>query len=293
VVNATGVWADTLVDGVRLTPSKGAHLVLRAAALGSPAAGVTVPVPGERFRYVFAVPVADDRIVLGLTDDPVAPPVPDVPAADEHDRTFLLDTMSRALRVPLTMADVIGSYAGLRPLLAADSGSTSDLSRRHAVIDGPDGVVTVVGGKLTTYRKMAEDTVDVIAARRNVETRPCATTKLPLVGAASPTTLAQVRAPARLVRKYGVEAPLVLGMAGGDAELLEPIASTVPTTPAELLFGLAYEGALSSDDLLDRRSRIGLVPADRVLAEPVAAELTAHRGDRKRRRTTGAPRRRG
>ena len=184
VVNATGVWADTLASNIRLTPSKGAPCV-RASVLGSPVAGVTVPVPGERFRYVFAVPVADDRVVLGLTDDPVAPPVPDVPTADQHDTSFLLDTMSRCLERPLTESDVIGSYAGLRPLLAGESGSTSDLSRRHAVIDGADGVVTVVGGKLTTYRKMAEDTVDVIAAREVMSTpgpadrRTCRSSALP------------------------------------------------------------------------------------------------------------------
>ena len=273
VVNATGVWADTLVDGVRLTPSKGAHLVLRASALGSPTVGVTVPVPGERFRYVFATPVADDRIVIGLTDDPVAPPVPDVPTADEHDVAFLLDNMSRGLRVPLTRDDVIGSYAGLRPLLAGESGSTADLSRRHAVIDSPNGVVTVVGGKLTTYRQMAEDTVDLLARRPGVEAGPCRTKSLPLVGAASPAALAAVPAANRLVRKYGAEAPAVLALAGDDPLLLDPIAPTVPTTRAELLFGLRHEGANNIDDLLERRTRIGLVPADRALAEPAAREV--------------------
>ena len=270
VVNATGVWADTLADGVHLTPSKGAHLIVRASALGSPTIGVTVPVVGERFRYVFAVPVADDRVVIGLTDDPSSEPVPDVPQADEADTAFLLEHMSRALEVPLTEADVIGSYAGLRPLLAGEEGSTSDLSRKHAVIEGKDRVITVVGGKLTTYRQMAEDTVDVIAGRDGVDAGPCTTRTLPLVGAASRRALARVAAPARLVRRYGAEAPLVVALAGNDPAMLAPIAPTVPTTPAELLFGVCHEGATSVDDLLDRRTRIGLVPADRDLAVSAA-----------------------
>jgi glycerol-3-phosphate dehydrogenase len=272
VVNATGVWADTLVDGVRLTPSKGAHVLLRASAVGSPTMGITIPVPDQRFRFVFVVPIADDRLVVGLTDDPTDE-VPDVPRADAADVAFLLDTMSRGLRTPLTEDDVIGSYAGLRPLLAGEEGSTADLSRKHAVVESSDGVITVVGGKLTTYRQMAEDTVDVIAARPGAETAPCRTKRLPLVGAASMSALAAVTAPGRLVRKYGVEAPLVLALADGAPGLLEPIAPTVPTTRAELLFAVHNEGALTADDLLDRRTRIGLVPADRALAADAAAEV--------------------
>jgi glycerol-3-phosphate dehydrogenase len=272
VVNATGVWADTLVDGVRLTPSKGAHLLLRASTVGSPTMGITIPVPDQRFRFVFVVPVADDRLVVGLTDDPTAE-VPDVPQADDADVAFLLDTMSRGLRTPLTKDDVIGTYAGLRPLLAGEEGSTADLSRKHAVVESTDGVITVVGGKLTTYRQMAEDTVDVIAARPGVEAAPCRTKRLPLVGAASLSALAAVAAPNRLVRKYGVEAPIVLALADGSPGLLDPIAPTVPTTRAELLFAVHNEGAFTAEDLLDRRTRIGLVPADRALAVDAAAEV--------------------
>jgi glycerol-3-phosphate dehydrogenase len=274
VVNATGVWADTLADGVRLTPSKGAHLIIRAETIGSPSAGITVPVPGERFRFVFAVPIADGRVVIGLTDDPVAPPVPDVPSADDRDVDFLLDNMSLAFRTPIRRDDVVGSYAGLRPLLAGEPGSTADLSRKHAVVEGADGVITVVGGKLTTYRQMAEDTVDVIAKRPGVDAAPCTTRNVPLVGAASPSALAAVPAPERLVRKYGAEAPAVTALAD-DPSALQPLAPTVPTTRAELLFGMLHEGALSADDLLDRRTRIGLVPADREAAAAAAADVAA------------------
>ncbi|MDX6287950.1 MAG: glycerol-3-phosphate dehydrogenase [Frankiales bacterium] len=277
VVNATGVWADTLADNIHLTPSKGAHVVLRSSTLGSPHVGFTIPVVGERFRFVFAVPIADDRVIVGLTDDPVSAPIPEVPTADDGDVTFLLSTLSRCLERPLTESDVIGSYAGLRPLLAGESGSTADLSRRHSVVVGGDQVITVVGGKLTTYRQMAEDTVDLLAGRPGVTAGPCRTKDIPLVGAASPPALAAVHAPERMVRKYGAEAVAVIALADGDPSLLDPIAPTVPTTRAELMFGLRHEGALDADDLLDRRTRIGLVPADRALAEPAASEVaTAH-----------------
>jgi glycerol-3-phosphate dehydrogenase len=278
IVNATGVWADTLAPNIRLTPSKGAHVVLRSSTLGSPSVGFTIPVRGERFRFVFAVPIADDRVIVGLTDDPVATPVPDVPTADERDVSFLLGTLSRCLERPISESDVIGSYAGLRPLLAGASGSTADLSRRHSVVEGADRVITVVGGKLTTYRQMAEDTVDVIARRPGVATGPCRTKNIPLVGAASPPALASVPAPPRMIRKFGTEAAAVVALAGGDTSLLEPIAPTVPTTRAELLFGIRHEGALDADDLLERRTRIGLVAADRALAEPATAEMLATTG---------------
>ncbi len=229
---------------------------------------------GERFRFVFAIPIADDRVVIGLTDDPVSLPIPDVPSADDGDVDFLLHNMSLAFARPITRQDVVGSYAGLRPLLAGESGSTADLSRKHAVLDGPDGVITVVGGKLTTYRQMAEDTVDVIAARDEL-TVPCRTKAVPLVGAASLPALSAVAAPQRLIRKYGAEAPAVLAMGADEPALREPIAATVPTTRAELLFAVRHEGALNVDDLLDRRTRIGLVPADRALAGHAAEEVLA------------------
>ena len=160
VVNATGVWVPELEPEVALRPSKGVHLVLPDAALGYPRAALTVPVPGETNRFVFAMPQPDGLVYLGLTDDPVTGAVPDVPFADETDETFLLAAVSRALAVPLTPQDVVGSFAGLRPLAAAGQGRTADLSRNHVVHRGSDGVLSVYGGKLTTYRLMAQDAVD-------------------------------------------------------------------------------------------------------------------------------------
>jgi glycerol-3-phosphate dehydrogenase len=276
VVNATGVWADTVDAAVELRPSRGAHLVLDAARLGNPSAGVTVPVRGELGRWVFTLPQGDGRVLVGLTDVPLAGPVPDVPEADDHDEHFLLSTVSRAFDLPLGPADVIGRFAGLRPLLAAADGhATADLSRSHRIIDGEDGIVTVVGGKLTTYRRMAEDAVDHLAAHRGANVGRSRTARIPLVGAAARNRLPGIAATPHLVRRYGTEAPAVAALAERDPQLGEPLAAGLPAIGAELAFGLAHEGALTVDDLLDRRTRIGLVAADRDAALSTAEALLA------------------
>jgi glycerol-3-phosphate dehydrogenase len=275
VVNAAGVWAGALVPDIRLRPSRGTHLVLRGARFSGLRTAVMAPVPRESNRFVFALPQPDGLVYVGLTDEPVEGEVPDVPVPDETEICFLLDVISAAFERPVGRADVVGAYAGLRPLLdAGPDGSTADLSRRHAVVASRDGVVTVVGGKLTTYRRMAEDAVDLVLTRTSMAAGPCRTRGLPLVGAATRDRLTRVDAPARLVRRHGSEAPALLahGRALGldDAELLAPVAAGVPTTMAELLWGVGHEGALDVEDLLDRRTRVGLVPADRARAEPAA-----------------------
>ncbi len=281
MVNAAGVWAGDLVPDVRLRPSRGTHLVLRAETFQGLGSAVMAPVPGESNRFVFALPQPDGPeglVYVGLTDEPVDGDVPDVPVPSEAEIGFLVDVIGAAFARPVRREDVVGAYAGLRPLLDAD-GSTADLSRRHAVLASPGGVVTVVGGKLTTYRRMAEDAVDLVLARTPLRAGPCRTKALPLVGAAPRDALARVEAPARLVRRYGVEAPALLahGRTFGmdDADLLAPVADGIPTTTAELLWGVTHEGALDADDLLDRRTRIGLVPADRARAEAAAAAAFA------------------
>jgi glycerol-3-phosphate dehydrogenase len=290
VVNATGVWAGDLVDGVRLRPSRGTHLVLRGSSLPGMRVAVMVPVPGARNRFVFVLPQPDDTFYVGLTDVPAAGPVPDVPEPTETEIEFLLEVAGRAFERPLTRDDVVGAYAGLRPLLDAE-GSSADLSRKHAVLTSAAGVVTVVGGKLTTYRRMAQDTmvaVDAVLARSGpvsgqVSGRvsgPCRTARLPLLGAAPRGELARLDAPARLVRRYGTEAGLVLADARRctglpDEELLAPIAPGVPTSLAELVFGVTHEGASTVEDLLERRTRVAMVPEHAELARPSAERVLA------------------
>jgi glycerol-3-phosphate dehydrogenase len=279
VVNATGVWASELSPSVHLRPSKGAHLVLRASSFGAPRSAVTVPVPNEHNRFVLALPQPDGLIYVGLTDDPLDGELPDVPLADSADISFLLDTFNRSLQVALTPADVVGSFAGLRPLAAGkDPGQrTADLSRRHLVDEGADGVITVYGGKLTTYRQMAEDAVDVVGRRLGTSAR-CRTRSTPLLGAAPQASLRTVAAPARLVRRFGTEAPLVAALADDDPNLLAPVAEGLAVLGVEFAFGVLAEGALTVADLLDRRTRLGLVPSDAELARPAAERIIERYG---------------
>ena len=275
VVNATGVWAADLVDEIRLRPSRGTHLVLREDSVPGLRAAVFAPVPGATNRFVLVLPQPDGAAYVGLTDEPVEGPVPDVPTPTEPEIGFLLDVVSAAFEQPLHRSDVVGAFAGLRPLLDAGAGQTADLSRRHATLVSRTGVVTIVGGKLTTYRRMAEDAVDAAVAHAGLDAGECRTRTLPLLGAADRVTLAGLEQPGRLVRRFGTDAALVLETArevtGLSAdELLAPVATGVPVVLAELVFGVTHEGAADVGDLLDRRTRLGLVPTDRVLAVPAA-----------------------
>lgn len=251
VVNASGVWAGGLVDGVRLRPSRGTHLVLRSdglgglGGLGGLPAGLHIPIPGESNRFVLVLPQGDGRVYVGLTDEPVDGTVPDVPEVPETDIGFLLDVLGTALDVPVHRDDVVGAFAGLRPLLdtsADGSGRTADISRKHAVLTSAEGVVTVVGGKLTTYRRMAQDAVDAAVTARGLGAAPCRTTSLPLVGAAAPHVLTGLRAPRRLVQRYGTEAPAVHALGAADPALREPVAPGHPVTRAELVWAVRHEG---------------------------------------------------
>ncbi|GGX73784.1 glycerol-3-phosphate dehydrogenase/oxidase [Streptomyces anandii] len=282
VINASGVWAGGLVDGIRIRPSRGTHLVLRAGHLGDLPAGLHIPVPGENNRFVLVLPQGDGRVYVGLTDEPVEGGIPDVPEVPESDIGFLLDVLGSALDVPVHRDDVVGAFAGLRPLLdtgpadgsrAGAEPRTADISRRHAVLTSPEGVVTVVGGKLTTYRRMAEDAVDAAVDAHGLAAGPSPTAALPLVGAASPAVLASLPAPHRLIRRYGTEAPAVHALAARDPWLAEPVVEGHPVTLAELLWAVRHEGALDECDLLDRRTRIGVVPADRRAALRTAREV--------------------
>jgi glycerol-3-phosphate dehydrogenase len=275
VVNAAGVWAQRLAPGVRLVPSRGSHLVLPAERLGRPSAALTVPLPGSRSRYVFALPQPGDLIYLGITDEAVPGPVPDDdPVPSDGEVAQLLDTVNQVLAEPLTRGDLLGAYAGLRPLvLAASAGTgpgdaTADLSRKHLLSwDGP--VLTVVGGKLTTYRSMAEEAVDAVVVRLGRGAHRSPTARLPLLGAAPRSVLDGVAAPSRLVARYGTEAPAVAALGDGL------VVAGRPETMGELRFAIRAEGARTVGDLLDRRTRIGLVPADRERAAPRAEQVLA------------------
>jgi len=235
VINATGVWAGELSGGaVRLRPSKGSHLLVLADAVGEPRAAVNAPLPGESSRFVFAVPRTDGLVMIGITDAPFEGPIPDEPAVGADEEEFLLSAIGRVLVRTPTREDVAGRFAGLRPLLAAD-GATADLSRRHAVVEH-DGTVIVVGGKLTTARRMAQDALDHVAARPGAAAGRCITHRIRLAGADRP-----------------------------QADLA-----------AQLRFAVEHELALTVGDLLDRRTRLGLVPERRAAALDAAHAALGH-----------------
>lgn len=297
VVNAAGVWAGEIAPDVRLRPSRGTHLVLARDTLPGLRAGVFVPIPRTRNRFVLVLPQPDGRVYVGLTDEPVDGPVPDVPEPTEEEIRFLLEVAATAFERPLRRTDVVGAFAGLRPLLDTGAGATADLSRRHAVLTG-GGIVSIVGGKLTTYRRMAEDAVDAALAEAGPtlarSADPCRTARLPLSGAAPRPVLAALTARlherlgpggVRLVRRFGADAEAVLEAARTTTGLDdEQLTAALPTagasgveapTVAEIVVGITHEGAVDADDLLERRTRVGLVAADGAAARDVVQEWVA------------------
>ena len=269
VINATGVWTNTLDPEVSLAPSKGSHLIFRAERLGNPRAALLAAVPGTISRFVFLLPQADGRVYLGLTDD-AADKVEDVPTVGDDEVRFLLDTINPALENPLTEDDIIGRFAGLRPLVAGEAGASADLSRRHRVLERADGVVTLVGGKLTTYRRMASDAVDHIAARDGIG--PSVSAETPLVGAPHGARRPASVSP-HLWSRYGAEAAAIAARAEADPSLAKRVVPGLPYIRAEFAWSLSHEGAVEASDLVDRRTRIGLVEEDRAAAMPVAEAM--------------------
>lgn len=275
VINATGVWAGEVDTSITLRPSRGTHLVFDAASFGNPTAALTIPIPGELNRFVFAMPEQLGRVYLGLTDEEAPGPIPDVPEPTPAEIAFLLDTVNTALQVGLTAADVTGAYAGLRPLIdTGEDGRTADLSRDHAVLESGSGLFSVVGGKLTEYRFMAEDVLDRALAARGLTAAPCRTRNLPLVGAWTDAGARRGGDGLRqsLVARYGAESADVI-TAARCARPSDPVAEGIDVTRAEFEFAVTHEGALDADDILDRRTRIGLVDADRQRAADVAEEF--------------------
>jgi glycerol-3-phosphate dehydrogenase len=293
VVNATGVWADdvrALDEGTHprsIRPAKGIHITVPAARMPCDIAAV-IPVPKDR-RSIFVVSwPGTDLVYLGTTDTDYDGPLDD-PACTPADVDYLLDAANNVTTSALTRADVTGVWAGLRPLLAPDKGRqvserTADLSRRHTVRTSSHGVVTVTGGKLTTYRKMAEDTVDAVVHQlgESPRVRRCVTRTLPLLGAttANRDPVAMARPHAHLLGRYGTEAAAVLALGEERPELLAPVVPGLPYLGAEIVYAAREEMAHTLDDALSRRTRAGIQRAQATMetARAAAALLATELG---------------
>jgi glycerol-3-phosphate dehydrogenase len=281
VVNATGVWSDevrAIDEGVHphtIRPAKGIHISVPWSKVQNRIA-VVVPVPKDK-RSVFVVPWGDVTYI-GTTDTDYDGPLDD-PQCTPEDVEYVLRAINGSVTTTITDDDVLGTWAGLRPLVRdATSSRTADLSRRHKVTTSPSGVITITGGKLTTYREMAADTVDVVVEQVGAGASRTRTKRLRLRGAEGYDDMAAVDD--HLAHRYGGEARTVLAMTEADPELARPLVAGLPYRRAEVVYAARYEMARSVDDVLARRTRARLLARDASLdaAADVAALLAPDLG---------------
>jgi glycerol-3-phosphate dehydrogenase len=289
VVNATGVWTD---DVQRLADSRGEFKV-RASK------GIHIVVPRDRISsetglilrtassVLFVIPWVDHWII-GTTDDDWNYDKAH-PAASRVDITYLLQHVNEVLAVPLTRDDISGVYAGLRPLLSGEYEETSQLSREHAISRSPRGMVSVAGGKYTTYRVMARDAVDAAVDDLGRHAPPCVTEHIPILGAdgyhalanQAESLAADLELPRwridHLLNRYGALIDDVLAPAAADPSLLDPVPGAGLYLMAEVRYAATHEAALHLDDVLARRTRISIETTHRGVgsARPVARLLAA------------------
>src|SRR3954454_4172762 len=258
VVNATGVWADRLrTDVPVIQPSRGTHLVLDAQRLPLNAAAV---VPAGERRNVFALPWLGQTLI-GTTDSDHHGPIDRV-RPHEADIAYLLNAVNAFFHTAFTPADLAGAFAGVRPLVSSNA-RTVDISRRAELYESANGMITITGGKLTTWRRMAEQTVDRLTARDGRDAR-CVTDQIPLGRPADDL-------PAHLAARYGEAGRDVLAR----ADLLAPILPGHPDLLAEVAYAAGREQARTVGDVLLRRTRLGLLAPRRLLADHAAIDRVA------------------
>lgn len=267
VVMATGVWlrdwtgarkGDTAALQVR--PAKGVHVAIPWLKIRNDCT-VTIPVPGRNRRAT--ITRWGNVSYLGTTDEDYDGDLDDVHCT-RQELDFLLEGTRSALKVDLNADDVVGSIAGCRPLVGPPGGKTIEMKRNHEIHVAPDGLVTIVGGKLTTSRHMAEQTIDTVGKLLGRRTR-CRTKSAYLLGAAGYDPQAIVASgglAAHLGERYGTEARFVGDLADAAPSLLAPIVEGLPYSEAEVLYAVRHEFARSVDDVLSRRTRARLMARD-------------------------------
>jgi glycerol-3-phosphate dehydrogenase len=295
VVNATGVWADRIgaevadeEDVPRISPSRGTHLLLDRADLSTGSAACIVPA-GEG-RHIFALPWYG-RTLVGTTDSDYDGDV-DHPRPGEADVEYLLDAVNAFFGTEVGESDLVGAYAGVRPLLSTgDPKKSVDISRKAELYETSSGMLTITGGKLTTWRRMAKQTVDRLVEREGREAR-CHTAEIPLGMEARAEDLEAPEgvgeeAIAQLAFRYGHAARAVLDLAWKQPKLAEPIVPGRPDLLAEAVIAARLEQARAVSDVLLRRTRLGLLAApqlrDADAVRPVAEALGAELGWSRRR----------
>ena len=283
VINATGVWTDDVErfveDPVRdVTASKGIHIVVPGHRIRASTGLITK----TKKSVLFIIPFREHWLI-GTTDTPWSLDLAH-PAACAGDIEYLLRQANRLLADPLTRDDIVGVFAGLRPLVTGTAGATTQLSREHAITRPAPGMVTIAGGKFTTYRVMAKDVVDIALQERGGAVPQSRTGELPLVGAEGWEALWEGRealATSRglslatiehLLERHGSYAEQVLDLAADRPALGERLDPDAPYLKAEIVWAAQSEGALHLDDLLTRRTRLSIEVKDRGLA---AAEEAA------------------
>jgi glycerol-3-phosphate dehydrogenase len=275
VINCTGVWTDEIQElaGGRgqfnVRASKGVHVVVPRDRINSS----TGMILRTEKSVLFVIPWGTHWIV-GTTDTDWSLDKAH-PAASRADIDYILQHINEVLAVPLTHDDIEGVYAGLRPLLAGESDSSSMLSREHAVARPQPGLVSIAGGKYTTYRVMAADAVDAALVDLGSGVGPSVTDEIPLVGAEGYQAMTnRVEHIARdrdlppwrvthLLERYGSLVQEVLAVADGDPGLLEPLPGAEEYLCLEVVYAVSHEGALHLDDVLSRRTRISIETRDR------------------------------
>ena len=275
VVNATGVWTTQMerlagiTDPLRVRPSKGVHVVVPRDRIDSELALI---LPTEK-SVLFVLPWGEHWII-GTTDTDWEFGL-DHPSATRADIDYLLGHVNAVLRTPLSSADITAVYVGLRPLVDSGAGDTAAVSREHVVRRSAPGLVSIAGGKYTTYRLMARDAVDVAARELPFAVAPSRTDEVPLLGAigyrsaAARTRLHPAGARLtddqvqRLVGRYGTMALAVLDLVLEEPRLAEPLPGATTHLQAEVVFSTLHEAALHVDDVLTRRTHIAFETEDR------------------------------
>ena len=279
VVNATGVWADQIKgdelyaeeEVPRIRPSRGTHITISAERLPIEVGAI---VPAGAGRSIFALPWLG-RTLVGTTDNDYDGRLEHVPP-DQDDVGYLLEACNEFFGESLTSADVTGAYAGVRPLISTgDPKKSVDISRKAELYETSSGLVTITGGKLTTWRRMAKLAVDRIVEREGREA-PCRTHEIPLGQSATEDDLPAVEGIDEESRKllagrYGYAAREVLALAQERPELRRRIVPDLPDLLAETVIAVRYEQAVTVADVLLRRTRLGLLAARELLADDAAA----------------------